>query len=64
MKKVSMAGPKMMPQKPKVEMPASIAKKMSSSLIFVGVLTSLSFIHLMMSGLMKVSATSEMTMIE
>lgn len=64
MKKVRIAGPKMSPQKPKVEIPASIAKKMRSSLMFVGVVTSFSLIHLMMNGLTKVSATSEMTMTE
>ena len=59
-----MAGPKIMPQKPKLDMPASIAKKISNSLILVGVLTSFSFIHFMMSGLMKVSAIIEITTIE
>jgi len=40
----------MMPQKPNVVMPAIIAKKMSSSFIFVGILTNFEFINLITSG--------------
>lgn len=56
-----MAGPSMMPQKPKLEIPATIAKKIKSSLILVGVLTNFSLIHLIIKGLMSVSATKEIT---
>ena len=59
-----MAGPKIIPQKPKLEIPAIIARKMRSSLIFVGVLTSFSLIHFIISGLMSVSAIKEIIMKE
>lgn len=39
-KKVRIAGPKIIPQKPKLEIPAIIDMKIKSSLILVGVLTS------------------------
>ena len=61
MKKVKIAGPKIMPQKPKLEIPATIDKKIKSSLILAGVFTSFWLIHLMIKGLIKVSATKEIT---
>ena len=62
-KNVTIAGPSMTPQKPNVVMPAIIAKKMSSSFIYVGILTSFEFINLMTSGFSSVSAPNEITMI-
>ncbi|KHF21937.1 hypothetical protein PO81_00245, partial [Vibrio parahaemolyticus] len=58
------AGPNIIPQKPKVEIPAIIAKKIKSSLILVGVFTSFLLIHLMIKGLIKVSAIKEITITE
>ena len=51
----------MTPQKPNVEMPAIMAKKMSSSFIFVGILTNFEFINLMIGGFSSVSAPNEIT---
>ena len=61
-KNVTIAGPRIMPQKPNVVIPAIIAKKMSSSFIYVGILTSFEFINLMTSGFRSVSAPNEITM--
>lgn len=64
MKNVSMAGPSIMPQKPKLEIPAKMAKKIKSSLIFVGFFTNFSFIHFIIKGFTKLSAKNEITTIE
>ncbi len=57
------AGPRIIPQKPKVESPAMIAKKISSSFIFVGTFANV-FMYFIISGFIKVSAMIDMTMIE
>ena len=62
-KNVTIAGPSITPQKPNVVIPAIIAKKISSSFIFVGILTHFEFINLITSGFKSVSAANEITTI-
>lgn len=54
----------MIPQKPKVESPASIAKNMISSFILAGLFTSLEFINLITRGFTKLSAMVDIIMTE
>ena len=64
MKNVTIAGPIIIPQKPNVERPATIEKKITSSFIFVGVFTTFLLIYFIIIGFTKVSANIEITTIE
>ncbi len=63
-KKVTIAGPIIIPQNPKVDNPATIEKKIKSSFILVGFFTTFKFIYLIMIGLIIVSAINDITIIE
>jgi hypothetical protein len=64
MKSVVIAGPSIIPQNPKVVKPAKMAKNINISFVVAFMLDSLLFINLMIRGLMKVSATKDMTKTE
>ncbi len=61
---VVIAGPSIMPQKPKVVNPAKIAKNISISFVVAFTFDSLLFMNLIIKGLIKVSATIDITMTE
>jgi len=62
--RVVMAGPKIIPQKPKVVNPAKIAKNINISFVVAFTFESLEFMNFMIKGLIKVSAIIDMTMTE
>ncbi len=64
MKNVTIAGPIIIPQNPKVERPATIAKNISISFTSVGVLTTFWFIYFIIIGLINVSVIIDITTIE